>query len=162
MSPLDRTDGGNKSQTRRSTKDGERGRPYSRRRDCRTNIISRFPEKTPFPLFLGRSLAAVYNVNERSLHVGPPLLERIRETSISLRWNARKKEEREKGSNRGPPSPLCDIPSTIESNNDTCYLIGRISAVIRLYNVDCSDNTAAQALAATPFVKVSGRMEVQF
>lgn len=65
------------------------------------------PRKLPsFPLFLGRSLAAVYNVNERSLHVGPPLLERIRETSISLRWNARKEEEEKGGNNRGPPSPL--------------------------------------------------------
>lgn len=42
-----------------------------------------FPRKLPFCYFafLGRSLAAVYNVNERSLHVGPPLLDFAKESA---------------------------------------------------------------------------------
>lgn len=153
MSPLDRTDGGNKSQTRRSTKDGERGRPYSRRRDCRTSIISRFSEKTPFlSVISGRSLAAVYNVNERSLHVGPPLLERIRETSISLRWNARKEREG-KGEiievphpSRSPISPLRLKAITILATSSEEFL--PLSVYIEFLPLSvCSDNTAARALA---------------
>lgn len=133
-----RTEGTMQQITNATEHKRRRGRSYSRRRDCRTNIyIEVFREYSlllsVIPRFLGRSLAAVYNVNERSLHVGPPLLDNgfAKESAKRPSVCGGTPGKRREGNNRAL-SPA-DLSSIIGSNNDTRYLIGRISVLLSVY-----------------------------